>query len=207
MTAFYGAGPLGRCDRFFRFCLVLLLVGIFCAGPVVAERPSSSASSEASLYGEYEIKAGFIYRFISFVKWPDALPDTGVITIGIFGANPFGDAFRSVKGRSAADRVVQVRYFDRSTHVDALQECHVLFITPLPDAEFQHLLAALAGSPVLLVGDSPGFVDKGGMIGFIRQDRRRIGIEINVKAADHAGLQIRSMLKRIAARIIEDDVP
>lgn len=173
------------------------------------DTPSRLASAEpvsgttSSYFSEYQIKAGFIYRFISFVSWPEeSLGDT--ITIGILGSNPFGDAFTEIKGSIVGDRTVRVRYYETGTSYEELHACQVLFVADMPDQKLRVLLDALSGSPVLTIGDSRQFVDKGGMIGFVSQDRRRIGIEINTSAAERAGLTIRSMLKRIASRIVDE---
>ncbi len=186
--------------------LPFLVVGLMMAVSVVpayaAPAPAGSAATEAPFFREYEIKAGFIYRFISFVSWPEDQPQD-TITIGIFGENPFGDAFKSINGETAGDHVVRVKYFRADTDYEELKSCHILFIADLKDDALKDLFEALSDSPVLTIGDSRGFIDKGGMIGFVRQDRRRIGIEINTAATKQVGLTIRSMLKRIAGRIIE----
>ena len=165
---------------------------------------ADSAASDSAFFGEYEIKAGFIYRFLSFVSWPaDSVSDT--ITIGIVGSNPFGDAFSAVEGTTVGHQVVKVSYFDNIKDHETLRKCQILFISgDVPDRDVQQLLGMFAGSPTLTVGESPGFIDKGGMIGFTRRDRRRIGIEINVSATERSGLTVRSMLMRIAVRMIKD---
>ncbi len=199
-----------RAERYFSRCtrlwmvLPCLLIGLVVAS-VMPAYADPVAGGDAPFFREYEIKAGFIYRFISFVSWPeDHLQDT--ITIGIVGENPFGDAFNSIEGEEVGDHVVRVRYFRADTDYEELKSCQILFVAGLPDRALKDLFEALSDSPVLTIGDSRGFIDKGGMIGFTQQERRRIGIEINTVATKQAGLTVRSMLKRIAGRII-DRVP
>ena len=186
------------------YALVVFLICVSCfiCGRFVYGEPTT-VSMDSTVFGEYEIKAGFIYRFISFVSWPEESVGD-VITIGILGPNPFGDAFAAIEGSIVGDRRVEIAYFDRDTDYEVLKRCQILFISDLPDGRLRALFDALSDSPVLTIGESRGFIDRGGMIGFVRQDRRRIGIEINVTAAQTAGLTIRSMLKRIAGRIIRE---
>lgn len=179
------------------------------ATPVVLAAPSTdrAAMSTSPAFSEYEIKAGFIYRFLFFVSWPEDLPESGSITIGILGRNPFGKAFRSIEGSTVADRVVKLRYFDHDADIGQLKTSQVLFISSSTDNDKQRdIITALGDSPTLTISDSKGFIDRGGMIGFIRKDDQRIGIELNVAAANRARLTIRSMLKRIAVRIINEPV-
>lgn len=168
--------------------------------PLVA----ATALSDAPAFGEYEIKAGFIYRFLSFVSWPEDTLENGTITIGILGRNPFGNAFRSIEGSTVAGRVVKVRVFGHDADTEALRSCRILFISSSLEKRQQDILKALGGSPTLTVGDSKRFIDNGGMIGFVSRDEERIGFEINAAATSRAGLTIRSMLKRIAIRIINE---
>ncbi len=180
---------------------ITLAVLLFACGFVRAE-PIVSRNASRS-FSEYEIKAGFMYRFISFVSWPeDSLGKT--IQIGIFGGNPFGDAFDEIDGSTIDGRTVKVVYFGRYADKEDLRNCQLLFVAHLSGSPLRTLLDSLSGSPVLTIGDGGAFVDQGGMIGFVDEAGGRIGIEINVHAASRSGLTIRSMLRRIAGRVIEE---
>jgi hypothetical protein len=52
----------------------------------------------------------------------------------------------------------------------------------------------------LLVGDGPGFINGGGMIGLVRFGNQ-IRFEINARAARQSGVSISSKLMRLAARV------
>ena len=172
--------------------------------PAVQYAVASASASQDPAFGEYEIKAGFIYRFLSFVSWPEPLPDEGTITIGILGRNPFGNAFKSIEGSTLGNRVVRLKYLSGDADIAEIKRCQILYISPSVEKRQQDILKAIGDLPVLTVGDTRGFIDNGGMIGFVSRDRERIGIEINAAATGKAGLTIRSMLKRIAVRIINE---
>ena len=184
-------------------CLGVFLVMAFPFVFMPLLHAETAPALTSSAYSEYEIKAGFIYRFISFVSWPeDSLG--GTITIGIYGPDSFGNAFSEIQGRVVGGNTVQVVRFGLDAEMEQLKACQILFLGDIPMSRLEAVVHALSGSPVLTVGDSRKFVDKGGMIGFVNLDRRRIGIEINASAAARSGVTIRSMLKRIAGRIIEE---
>jgi hypothetical protein len=58
---------------------------------------------------------------------------------------------------------------------------------------------------VLTVGETSNFADAGGVINF-RLDNGKVGLEINVCAAQRARLQISSKLLSLA-RIVKDEKP
>lgn len=175
----------------------LAVLGVMLIGLATAP---SAGFSEPAAYSEYDLKAAFIYKFISFVRWPPAV-ETNTTTIGVLGDNPFGDAFKAVEGRTPDGRSVTVRNFPRGTDPALLRQCQVLYVDRTLRNELPAVLKALAPHPVLTVSDIEGFVDQGGMIGFVTQ-HQKVRFEINDEAARSAQLIIRSMLKRIAIRVI-----
>ena len=172
---------------------------------------ATNVAMAAPSFAEYELKAGFVYKFLSFVSWPDDQPGDGTITIAILGKNPFGDAFKAVEGSTVGDRVVKIKSFSRDTDYEELKSCQVVYIAASEEKRLKDIFRAIGDSAILTIGDSEKFVDKGGMIGFVKKRKKRkrqkerIGIEINNVAVTRANLEMRSMLKRIAVRII--DVP
>ncbi len=155
--------------------------------------------------------AAFLYNFLSFVEWPpSAFLDEGPLLIGVLGANPFGDATRSIEKREVNRRPIRFLFFDR---VDALRPTHILFVTPEFADRLKEVRRTLRGQPVLLVGESENFTRSGGMIRFydIPADRspsgeRQVRIEINEGAARAGGLDIRSKLLRLSD-VVNHPVP
>ena len=162
-----------------------------------------SLSAYSGSFREYELKAGFIYRFISFVSWPEPHDDSGTVTIAILGKNPFGDAFKAVEGTIVNDRVVKIRFFGSGANYEDLKSCQLVYICSSEEKRLSTIFKTIGKHSVLTIGDSKGFVDKGGMIGFVEKRKRRIGIEMNNVAVSNANLTVRSMLKRIAVRIVD----
>lgn len=140
---------------------------------------------------EYQVKAAFLYNFLKFVDWPDASGDAPWV-VGVVGRDPFGNYLEeAVRAKKVNGREVVVRRFARLAEV---RDCHVLFI---PNTEFRRV--GVAAQPGLLtVGESPGFLDAGGVINFFIEDER-VRFEIRPEAARGSGLHISAQLLKLGS--------
>jgi len=151
---------------------------------------------------EYQIKAAFLYNFVKFVKWPAEAfgDDNAPIIVGVVGEDPFGVALvESVEGRIVRGRELVIRRFKGVQDLDFF---HILFISSSERARLSQILESLTGSSVLTVGEMAQFAELGGIINFTVQ-KNKIRFEINVDAAEQAGLQISSQLLRLAKIVRE----
>ncbi len=154
---------------------------------------------------EYQIKAGFLYKFLLFAEWPEEAypePDDTII-IGIIGKNFFGNAFAPVEGEIIDGRKLIVRKFKEDVSTATLEKCHILFISSSLKKKISKILKSLNERPVITVSEVKGFTQTGGMINFLRKGNR-VGFEINTSAAESAGIKFRSKLLRVAQRIVEN---
>jgi len=158
-----------------------------------------AANTSGQVGNEYEVKAAFLYKFASFVAWPQSdrsLP----VGICVLGHDPFGDSLdRVVKGKSINGREFLVR---RLKPGDTTGECPILFIGASERKRLTLILERLRAAPVLTVGDVPGFCQSGGVINFTVLDNR-VQLEINPTAAERSGLQLSSRLLSLA-RIVRE---
>src|SRR5467141_2935331 len=169
--------------------IVALSVSLSWAPEAIAQAPDSSDSSE------YLIKAGFIYNFAKFVEWPAtafAQSDSPIV-IGILGTDPFGNLIdRSVENKKIGARGIVVK---------RLKGGKILFVGASEKAHLDDLVQIVKSLPILTVGETPGFAERGGVIRFVLEDNR-VRFEINVEAAHQADLTISSRLLTLA-RIIQ----
>jgi hypothetical protein len=77
----------------------------------------------------------------------------------------------------------------------------VLFVSKHDAARLGRLLVELKDGPILTVGESDGFVQQGGMIGFLLVDNK-VRLEINLETAQRAKLKISSRLLLLAKSVI-----
>jgi hypothetical protein len=146
---------------------------------------------------EHQVKAAFLFNFANFVEWPPAAlgPAGTPLKVCVIGADPFGealdDAFR--------DQVVQGRKVQvvRGQTLDAMGQCHILFLPQSEQRRWTDLVKALRGAPTLTVADGPPLARQGGMVNFIIE-AQRIRFEINPSVAEQAGLRISSKLLTLA---------
>jgi len=151
----------------------------------------------------YRIKAVFLYNFAQFVTWPEsAFADAQApFVIGVLGADPFGAALdETVQGESIGGRRLEVRRYRSAVEVIG---CQILFISSSEAGRLDEILKTLAGRPVLTVGESQDFANKGGMIRFVTT-QNKIRFRINVAAAERSGLVISSKLLRLAEIVVDE---
>ena len=92
------------------------------------------------------------------MEWPDTAK--GRILICVAGQNPFGTLLESMVRNERVHGVPLVT----EVILEGRADCDVLF-TP-KTAAIPVYLRAVAGMPTLTIGETPGFVEQGGMIGF-----------------------------------------
>ena len=85
----------------------------------------------------------------------------------------------------------------RFTSIDEIAGCDILFVAASEKSRFAQILEALKNSHVLTVGDVEPLARIGGVMNFKLIDNK-VRFEINVDAADRAGLKISSQLLRLA---------
>src|SRR5262249_43502402 len=135
----------------------------------------------------------FLYNFAKFIQWPDSASQTStnVFVIGVVGDDPFGPLLKdTVEGKSVNGGRLRIRYFKRN---EAVSDGHILFITRSEKENSANVLAGLKGRSVLTVADFDGFAHHGGMINLFVAGKS-VRFEINVEAAEQAGLKVSSKL-------------
>jgi len=178
--------------------IVALSVALSGTPETFAQTPDSPDSSE------YLIKAGFIYNFAKFAGWPCAAfvqPDSPIV-IGILGTDPFGSLIdQIVQNKKIGARGFVVKRLKWGTDLKEVRECKILFVGASEKAHVDELLQIVKTLPILKVGETPGFAERGGVSRFVLEDNR-VRFEVNVEAAHQADLTISSRLLTLA-RIIQ----
>jgi len=152
------------------------------------------APSLSAAVSEYSVKAAFLLNFGKYVEWPETAIGSA-LDICVLGRDPFGATLdETVAGRTVGSRNVKAR---RVSDVSQASGCNILFVSRDEQARVDAVLASLAGSPVLLVGEQDRFARQGGMINFVEVDQK-VRFEINEAAAKKAGLKISSQLLKLA---------
>jgi hypothetical protein len=153
-----------------------------------------SLSAQTTPLPEYRIKAAFLFNFMQFVEWPATAfaNERAPLVICVVGNDPFRDALdQTLEGESIRTRRIVAR---RVRDSEALDTCHLLFISKSEKGHLSKVLQAVGSSaPVLTVSDIDGFVAGGGTIGFFLE-RQRVRFEISPSQAQRRGLKLSSQL-------------
>jgi len=181
-----------------RLLAIPLILALLVAASTMGSAGSHPAHAQASpgTAPEGAVKVAFLYNFAQFVEWPpEALgPEGAEFVVCVAGADPFEGAIESLRGKRVSGRAVVWRMVADPARDD---RCHILFLSP---GEGTAMLARLKQAPprgVLTVGNEPGFASAGGVINLVRQDTR-FRFEVNLRAANQAGLRLSSQLLRLA---------
>jgi hypothetical protein len=154
-------------------------------------------AAQTAVATEYQVKAVFLFNFTQFVDWqPTAFTNAAEpFCIGIVGDDPFkGFLDETVKGEKVSGHPLVVR---RCAGAGDVTGCQIIFINRSMGKQAEPVLAGLRGADVLTVGESEGFINDGGMIGFATE-QNKIHLKINLAAAKEAHLTISSKLLRLA---------
>jgi hypothetical protein len=147
---------------------------------------------------EYQVKAAYLANFGKFIEWPEK-PNGEVATfpVCVLGQDPFGPALEAaVAGETIGRAPMEAR---RITSAQDAGNCRVVFVCAAEEARLKAMLPKLAKG-VLTVSDIPDFVKHGGMIQFVLEGNR-VRFEVNLAAAQRAGLNLSSELLKLATAV------
>jgi hypothetical protein len=154
-----------------------------------------------AVYPEYQVKAAYLTDLGRYVeKWSaraNPSPDEP-FDLCVLGQDPFGAALDdAVKGEKIGGSPLEAKRISRPQ--DALG-CRILYIGSTEESQLSTVIAVLGTAPVLTVADIPDFVKHGGMIQFVL-DGNHVHFEINIAAAQRAGLKLSSELLKVARSV------
>ena len=166
--------------------------------------PIGSSTPDASTL-EYKVKAGYLYNFARFVEWPKtafAGPESPFV-IGVLDADEAFEVVQSILDTRPVDgRPIAVRAVNTSQIARGI---HILLVTRAAKKMPEEIIAAAGSAPLLLVGETDQFAERGGTLGFTR-DGETIRITLNLERALAAGLKVSSKLSSVA-RVVRSSRP
>jgi hypothetical protein len=181
--------PLRRANLLLPRVLAGLLLATL-ALAAAAQRPQATAS---------ELRAAYLYRFLSFVEWPPRrfASARAPIVVALAGASEVADELEAiVRGRAAQGRPILVR---RLRGRDDAQGAHLVFVGDGAAARLAALSAAVEPA-TLVVANGELALERGAMIGFVElQGRLRFVVALD--AAERGGLRISSRMLAVASDV------
>ena len=159
--------------------------------------PLVAGAADSAAVLEYKVKGGYLFNFAKFIEWPATClpaPDSPFV-IGVLDdgeALPVVQAL--LEGKKVNGHPVQVR----AVTADQIgKDVHILLVTRAAGKSPEEIKLALGGAATLLVGETEQFAERGGMVGFTREEES-IRLSLNLERATEAGLKVSSKLSNVA---------
>ena len=167
------------------FALVLLLLA-----------PLALAQRQAP---EPELKAAILVNMLLFVDWPThEAQASDRLTLCYLDDGPVSIALGQLDGKSIKGKSLHVVRVDAAT----IGGCHVLYVSPFGAANLPRIVSHLHASGILLVGDTPGYQQRGVMIN-LEIDGGRVVFDIDLRSVRQADLALSSKVLRLARHVLE----
>lgn len=173
----------------------ILLLAVWMASPV-----ARAGEAQAAEVTRQQVEAAYLYKFGSYVTWPDTVfadPGSPVI-IGVADADTLADTLEGlVAGHTIAGRSVVVR---RIRTPEQLVGVHILFIGDGLTGDAGSLLETSRGRPILVVTEGGKGLDLGGAISFVMVDER-VRFDVSLAAVQRNGLKLSALLLSVAHQV------
>jgi hypothetical protein len=173
---------------------------VACMVMLCMESAAAVAQSGSDDDIERQVKAAYLYKFGSYVEWPERAFATpgGHVRIGIIGANPLADELsQMVAGRVINGRQITVYKLKPG---DSLTGIHILFIAGTSNDRLSEILAVVKGQPTLTITESEQGLALGGMINFLIVSGK-LRFEVAPKMAQQGSLNISARLLSAAFKV------
>ena len=147
---------------------------------------------------EYQVKAAYLLNFTKFVQWPaSAFSDQrSPLAICILGEDRFGTSLDEIlKGEVVNGHELVVQRIRRAPEA---RSCQVVYVGA-PEREAPKILDDLRPG-ILTVGEGEKFLEDGGIIAFVIENRR-VRFDIDQRAAARSMLTLSSRLMSVARSV------
>jgi hypothetical protein len=161
-----------------------------------------SAQNAARPVSERSVKAAFLYKFASYVQWPNSeSAGDSPIVIGVLGGTDFARELTELTaGRSVSNRTIRIRRLVRNEPVEDLD---ILFIGDEMREDLPRVLAATRERPILTVTESAGAIADGSIINFT-VDAERVRFEVSLYAAEVGQIRLNARLLAVAQAVYRE---
>lgn len=174
-------------------------LAVLCACIVMA-CPVTATAADPDGSQEYTLKAAFLLNFLKFTDWTrETAPSNSPCVVAVLGEDPFGPVLETtVADKTVRGRPIRVvRFANARSLTESDEQFHVLFVASPADRRMEEVLKAVGSRSALIVGETPDFCDRGGVIGFVTIENR-LRFNVNLDAARLMGLKISSQMLKLA---------
>lgn len=178
--------------RTLRWLSTLMILSQLLAGPA----PLFASARAGEAIDLNKATAAYLYHFFNFTQWPSETVKSGgsflrLCLVGDDNDNPYIDA---INGKLAGEKTVQIL---RMTTSASFEQCHAIYLIYRSQSVRDEVLEKTGKLAALTVSATPGFVEAGGVVEFVRSDDR-LKLKVNATAMHDKGLQISAKLLNLA---------
>ena len=170
--------------------------------PVLAAPALLCAPARAQPLGlarESAVKAAYLYKFASFVEWPQGTfrNPSEAFVIGVYGDDSVASELEQLaRGRTIEGRSVTVL---RLREPDTANQLHLLFAGGPRESRIREVLNAARG-PVLTIADGPVGGQPGPVLHF-SEEEGRVRFNASLTAAAARNLKLSAKLLAVAQQV------
>ncbi len=173
---------------------IALVATLLCTQGIYAQALTQSGNVER------QVKAAYLYKFSSYVEWPEGTfshADSPLV-IGVAGADAVADELeRIVAGHTVNGRAIITRKIKRG---ESLAGLHMLFIGRMEKAQLVELFSETKNKPLLTITESEEAHALGSMINFVITDDR-LRFEVALAPVESGGLKISARMLTAAYKV------
>jgi len=150
-----------------------------------------------------ELKAAMFIAIVKSVTWPETTfsKPTAPFVFGVMGDEAIaGVLSKMTEGKSVFQRRLDVRSI--SAPAASAREVHALLFAGISGTRAKIVLTDVGNVPILTVGDGPDFLELGGMVGLVEEDRK-LRFDVNRRNLERSGLKLGSEVLSLARRVVE----
>ena len=159
---------------------------------------SSKATAQEAVSRAFVIKAGFIYNFTKFIRWPaKSNPHKRIheYKVCVIGENPFGSLLhRLAEKHRLKEHPLEIKL---DVSPSDFQTCHILFVSFSERFDVEQIVEQTKDFPILTLADTEGFAERGVDINLLVVENK-VKFEINKQCLDAKGFKISSELFDLA---------
>lgn len=149
---------------------------------------------------ETDVKAAFLYKFLSYVEWPaDRFSSAAApIVVGVMDNERVAAALREIASEGTINgRSVAVRSVQRN---ESLEDLHVLFIGREANAQLGKLVSKAEDGAIMTITETDAARPQRSVIDFLLVDGR-VRFAASVPAANRIGARLSSRLLAVAETV------
>lgn len=163
---------------------------------LLAVTPWAMAQRQAP---ESELKAAIVANMLLFVDWPThGLQAADKLTLCYLDGGPVSTSLGRFEGKLIKNKPLQVVRVD----ITGIGGCHALYLSPVDTSNLARIAPGFSPAGVLVVGDSPGFLQRGAMIN-LEIESGRVVFDIDLRSVRKGGLVVSSKVLRLARQVLE----